>query len=436
MPSIDYPANGTWPLWRKIIFRFFFIFFLFITAPWTWLDSVPGVGYITQYYYRFDDWLVNFFNKNIFHVKDVLVPANGSGDTSYGWAQLWTYLLMAALGSFIWGITDRKRKSYNGADYWLRTIIRYYIALVAFIYGWDKIFLMQMPFPNNSQLATPLGDLLPMRFSWLFIGYSSPYQFFAGLLEMTTGLLLLFRKTVTLGLFFATGVFLNVMMLNLSYDIPVKIYSMQIELMCLYLLLCSSKRLVSFFIVNKGAPPDTSYEISFHKKWMHITRIVFKIIFIITAFGLSGYNYWQYRASVNNAAPDPFQEGMYDVITFVKNTDTIPAIITDTLRWQNIIFEKGNFGSIQTADTLFRQRYHRAYFNFEKDSAGPNTIGIKKMQGDSAYLFTMKYALTDSNHIKLWAKVRSDSLYMELVKSTRHFQLAEKQFHWLSEANR
>ena len=48
-----------------------------------------------------------------------------------------------------------------------------------------------MPFPALSQLATPLGDLLPMRFSWLFIGYSAPYQFFSGAMETIAGLLLL-----------------------------------------------------------------------------------------------------------------------------------------------------------------------------------------------------------------------------------------------------
>ena len=50
-------------------------------------------------------------------------------------------------------------------------------------YGIIKLFVLQMPFPQLSQLATPLGDLLPMRFSWLFIGYSVPYQFFSGAME-------------------------------------------------------------------------------------------------------------------------------------------------------------------------------------------------------------------------------------------------------------
>lgn len=43
-------------------------------------------------------------------------------------------------------------------------------------------------------------------------------------------------------------------------------------------------------------------------------------------------------------------------------------------------------------------------------------------------LFTMKYELPDANTMRLWTKIRNDSLYVELVRSKRHFQLAERQF--------
>jgi hypothetical protein len=42
----------------------------------------------------------------------------------------------------------------------------------------------------------------------------------------------------------------------------------------------------------------------------------------------------------------------------------------------------------------------------------------------------------DTNTLRLWGKQQQDSLYVELKRTQRHFQLAEKQFHWLSEYNR
>src|ERR1700760_3553861 len=177
-------AAKPWPEWRKFLFCFFFIFLGFEMAPWTWLDSIPGVSYITNYYSTFMDWFVGFANDKFFHVRKVLVPVNGSGDTSFGWAQTWLFISLGVIGAIVWRITERKQREYHALNYWLCLFVRYYLAIIAFIYGFDKIFLLQMPFPNVSQLATPLGDFLPMRFSWLFIGYSTPYQFFSGVMEV------------------------------------------------------------------------------------------------------------------------------------------------------------------------------------------------------------------------------------------------------------
>ncbi|MFZ8278288.1 hypothetical protein ACO1KY_14095, partial [Staphylococcus aureus] len=65
-------------------------------------------------------------------------------------------------------------------NYWLFVAIRYFVILNGFSYGIFKLFAVQMPFPSISQLATPLGDFLPMRLSWMFIGYSHSYQVFSG----------------------------------------------------------------------------------------------------------------------------------------------------------------------------------------------------------------------------------------------------------------
>jgi hypothetical protein len=56
--------------------------------------------------------------------------------------------------------------------------------------------------------------------------------------------------------------------------------------------------------------------------------------------------------------------------------------------------------------------------------------------GDSTFLFTMRYALPDSARIQFWTAISGDSLFVELARTNRHFQLTERQFHWLSEYNR
>ena len=66
------------------------------------------------------DWAVRASNAHVFHVRETLVPVNGSGDTSYAWAQLWLLLSLAAIGCVVWTLLDRKRAHYERPAYWLR----------------------------------------------------------------------------------------------------------------------------------------------------------------------------------------------------------------------------------------------------------------------------------------------------------------------------
>lgn len=426
----------SWPPWRKIVFRFFFIYFAIYIAPWTWLDAIPGVSYVTDYYYRLMNWCVETSNAHLFHVRDILVQPNGSGDTSWAWAQVWMLLSLAVIGCIIWSVADRKRSGYFQLNYWLCLFIRYYVSSVAFVYGIEKLFALQMLFPNLSQLATPLGDFLPMRLSWMFIGYSTPYQVFSGIMETVVGVLLLYRRTATLGILIATAVFLNVMMLNLSYDIPVKLYSMHIVALCLFLAVNEWNRILCFFILNKQAPVCTIYYYPFRKKWMRVSRIILKTLFIIVAVGWQFYSNIGYYKQLHPAlVKQPIPQGVYAVNTFILNNDTIAPSYTDSLRWQDLIIEQNGLGSIKTADTAYRQRYKRAYFAYATDST-THTIIFKKFPGDSLSVATFRYEIPDDNTIVLQGRQRHDSLNIVLKKTNRHFQLSEKQFHWLSEANR
>lgn len=432
------PDGPVWPQWRKIGFRFAFIYLALYTTPWVFVSEIPGMGFVREYYGIAWDWAVRLANTHIFHLKEYLIPMAGSGDTSFGWAQLVFTLLLAAVGCILWTILDRRRKNYTVLDYWLRITVRYYLAYFCLVYGTIKVFALQMPFPNLSALATPLGDFLPMRLSWMFVGYSTPYQVFSGIMECLAGLLLLNRRTVALGLITATGVFLHIVILNLSYDIPVKVFSIHLLVFSLYLLSYELNRLVNFFLFNRVAEPDTSFNMEFNSKLMEATRVAAKLAFIILAVIMQFYQSYQwYRSQETANVPSPIQPGMYDVDLFVLNgRDTVPALVTDSLRWQDMIFEASGYGSIKTSDSTFRQRYRRAYFVYKHDTVN-DMLEFRKFAGSSHPIMTVKYELSDKNTVQLWTTTHNmDSLYVKLRRSKRHFQLTERQFHWLSEDNR
>ena len=428
----------TWPLWRRILFRFFFIYFTLTILPW-WLSIIPGIAFPAEQYTTALGWLAMKMNDWIYHLPRHPIPVqnNGSGDTSGNWATTFTVLLIAVSGAVIWSFLQRRKKEYSVLNYWLCLNVRYFIVMVSFVYGIIKLFGMQMSFPTYSQLATPLGDFLPMRFSWLFIGYSAPYQFFSGLMEVVAGVLLLYRRTITLGAIVAAGVFLNIAVLNLSYDIPVKIFSIEMVVSCLFLLANEKDRILCFFVYNRPAPSCSLYNhFPVRQRWHRVSRIVLKTAFILLSAGGVVYQSYTWQkesgAGRNNM---PFEPGIYDVITYAVNTDTLPPLFTDSIRWQNVVFDNSSYGSIATSDTIFRRRYGRGYFSYKADTL-KQTVDIFRNSGDSIALARLRYQLLDKNTITFQGIHRKDSIFFVLRKNPHYYQLTEKQFHWISEANR
>lgn len=361
----------------------------------------------------------------------------GSGDTSYAWAQFYTYLLLAFCGSLIWSAIDRRRKkNYHTLAYGLRTMVRYYVAMVSFSYGIIKLFALQMYPPNLSQLATPLGDYLPMRLSWMFFGYSTPYQVFSGAIETLVGLLLLFRKSAIFGALLGVAVFTNVFMINLSYDVPVKLYSMQLTICCLYLVAEDSQRLIGFLLLNKSAAATTLYNLHLTKNWQVACKWLLKVAFVILFVIMPFYQSWNlYNRQTKAAGKNVIDTGIYDIKVLSKNGDTLTVKYNDEYAWKDFIFDVNGMGSINTTDSLFRQRYRRGYFMYQADSV-KQVIDFRKFPIDSVPLFSLNYKIIDDNRLQLWGPVRNDTLYFELEKNKRHYQLTENQFHWISEANR
>jgi hypothetical protein len=437
MTTTETHTPSDWPQWQRILFRFFFIYLSLQASPWQWLGLIPGLGWLPRVTGRLDSWAVHAGNARLFHVRPVLVPLNGSGDTSYAWAQLWLYLSLALAGAALWTLLDRRHAAYPRLLYWLRTFVRYFVAANALAYGLVKLFMLQMVFPSYSQLATPLGDLLPMRLSWMFIGYSNGYQQFAGLIEVIAGLLLLRRNTITLGLMIATGAFTNVWLINLSYDVPVKLYAMHLLLASVFLLVLDARRLIAFLVLNRAAPGTTAYEPHYRERWHHWAAASAKGLILIGVLVLPVINtYGRYRTMVD-APAGPIAAGVYDVPLFVRNGDTVPLLVADSLRWHDLIIDGAHQGSVGSVDSTFWQRYRRGYFRYAADSVH-HTMAVWKTsaRSDSTFLFSARWERPAPDTLRLWAKVGPDSLYAVAVRSTRHFQLAERQFHWLSEYNR
>ena len=141
---------------------------------------------------------------------------------------LWAGLLVVgtALAAALWLVLVR-RSPAGDARLWyvLHTGAAWFVALHLFEYGFDKLFKSQFYLPEPNTLYTPLGQLTPDLAYWSVMGASHTYSVFAGLAEVGPGLLLLWGRTRLLGGLGALVVLLNVLAINIGFDVSVKLWS-------------------------------------------------------------------------------------------------------------------------------------------------------------------------------------------------------------------
>lgn len=425
----DYAVR--WTLARKLAFRFFFIYCcLYMFYTWLRFGTIPGLIQLHRLLWPVCRYVVTFFNDHLLHIRETLVEPNSSTDTSFSWAAQYTMLIFSVLIAAGWSALDRKRENYIVAEYWLRVAARYFVAYFSLYYGIIKLFALQMPFPSLSQLSTPLGDLSPTRLSWMYMGASPSYQVFSGVLETMAGIFLLSRRTVTLGAMLSAAVFGNVVAMNFSYDIPVKIMSAHFFILSIYLLMFEWRRVLDFFL-NRPTTPTNLYNVSFETKGRKYGRIAAKVAFlyvsVVMVLILSVNTYKSQHLVIDTK---PIEQGIYDVKYFSLQGDSVLAD-RDSLRWKDLVLY-GVIGSIKTADTAFVQRYERGYFYFGVNPT-TQTINFRRNYDDLNKIMTLRYEIAGPQTLKL----TNDSLVVVLEKSKKKFMLSEhNQFHWLQEASK
>lgn len=427
-PTKDSPADTIgvkkWSLLQKISFRFSFSFFMLFIFPFP-LHYIPYSDYILKYYNRFWEFVNQQAGTYILGITGKLSnKITGSGDMSYNWVNLFTFIWVAVIATFVWSILDKKRPSYRILNRWFLLFLSYYVASFMLGYGLIKVFYLQFRPPSLERLFQTYGHSSPMRLMWTFMGASETYTIFAGASEVIAGILLLFRKTRILGGLVTFGVMFNVFLMNLSYDIPVKILSFQLMIMGLYLAFVDYRRLLNVFFLNKNTLPATVHQPIF--KTLKNQRILIFLQLILVGY----MSYLRISTSLKakkeygSWRPKPALYGIYNVDTFVKNHQTIPPLLTDTTRWRRLLIDY-NRGTVMRLDDGY-QRYILKTDTVKKEM----TFSSRK---DTVNNYVMKYRQKGKD-LKLSGVFKKDTLEIHLkYYPLKNFSLLSRGFHWVSE---
>lgn len=415
-----------WSFGQKLAIRFFFLFFV-LYIFFNPNGVFPGIDALFGIYIEPFHKVIPWIGKHILHLSyDITVFTNGSGDTTYDYVVIFFIFILALVGSLIWSVLDRRRASYNQLYYWLTVMIRYYAAFTMLTYGFVKVFKLQFPSPSLYRLLQPYGDSSPMGLAWTFMGYSKGYNYFTGLAEVLGGLLLLFRRTTTAGAIVTVLVMGNVMAMNYSFDIPVKLLSTTVVIMCLFLLGKDMMRLINFFILNKPAEAGKTAAPYIRKRWLRISLLSFKVLLVGYTLVMVVYGSYSALSQYGDAAPKPPLYGIYDVKTFIRNNDTIPPLKTDATRWNKLVVNyQGNAAVKMINDST-------QYLAFEPDTVAKKITLYS--YADTMHKASFAYTYPEKDLLEMKGHWDSDTLVIRMQKfDLNKYRLVSRGYNWINE---
>ncbi len=409
-----------WHQGQKILFRFFFLFAVLYIFPFP-IQFIPGANIIGSWYGNFFEAFVAWSSTSFLGFEEAIkTKPTGSGDTTFDFIQTGLKLGLAFVIGLVWTVLDRQRTNYDKLLEWLTVLVRYYLAMMMLSYGFYKVIQLQFPFPSLRTLVAPFGDGSPMGLAWKFMGYSPAYNFFTGMGEVVGGLLLFNRKTTTLGAAILVAVLSNVVMINICYDVPVKLFSSVLLLFTFFLIALDGHRLLRLFLFNQATNPK-SYQPHFKDKRFRVGALVLKLLIVGGLLYSNVSNVLSAQKNYGSKSPKPPLYGIYNAATFVLNGDTIPPLLGDTKRWRRLIIDRNNGANIQDMNDKMQWR------PFVTDTSKQIIVYNKKD--------TLNYRWApDSSYLSLDGITNGDTISVIFEPFDRqNFLLVNRGFNWINE---
>jgi hypothetical protein len=422
-------AVARWNVATRIAFRFCFVYFglyCLATQILTTFVSLPDSGIpdlATLWPVRLvPQWAAT----HIFHLGAPLAYADtGSGDRMFDWVLVFCILIVSALAVAVWSILDRRRANYIALSKWFRVFLRFALAGQMFAYGLAKAVPLQMPFPFLTRLVEPYGSFSPMGVLWSSIGAAPAYESFAGCAELLAGVLLVFPRTALVGALVCLADVTQVSALNMTYDVPVKLFSLHLMAMAVFLLAPEIPRLAGFFFLNRPVGPSTQPQLFATRRANRIALAAQVAVgaWLLAINGVSVRSAW---TQIGGGRPKSPLYGIWDVEQLSVDGQPRPPLLADSGRWRRAIFDIPSRMDLQRMDDSF-VRYGASI------KVDGKTLALTK-RDDKNWGANLSFEREPQDQLILDGEMDGHKIHMQLhlVDHTK-FLLTSRGFHWIQE---
>ena len=419
-----------WSTDKRIAFRFCFIYFTLYCLASQIINSLFPIPKVdtpdldTLLPFRA---VIFWVGAHVFGAKLPLVySGSGSGDKTFDWVTLFCIFAGAVVATGLWSWLDRKRQHYVSLYSWFWLFIRLSLAGQMLVYGFVKAVPLQMSRPFLFLLTEPFGNHSPMGVLWSSIGASQPYEIFAGCAELTGAFLLMFPRTATLGALVALADMTQVFMLNMTYDVPVKLLSFHLILMAIFLLGPNLQRIVDFFVRNRSTYPAARVTLPLKSDRAFRIATIAQVVLWLWLIGNMIYTDWDGWHQYGGGRPKPTLYGIWDVQSLTVDGHAHPLLINEDDGWRRIIFDFPEAAQIQLMDES-RKGYGA------KVDENKNTLSLTK-NDDKNWKASFTYARSAVDQLALDGSMAGHKVQMRLKREDEtKFLINSRGFHWVQD---
>lgn len=406
---------------QRFLFRWIFIYFFLYQFP-SFLGYIQPLSFVTNLTGSLYELLIPWLGEHVLLLdQKINIYRNGSGDTTYAYVLVLFWLVISFVGAIGWTLVERTKIDYSKLNYWLLVWLRFTLGIYLIQYGLIKVVKLQFPDLSFYRLTQTVGDMSPMGLAWTFIGYSSGYNLFIGLGELIGGALLLHRRTTLLGALVSLVVLVNIVAINMFFDVPVKLFSSHLLIMSGLIIAPNLSRLYAA-VFNLPFSFSETWKMKFEQPILVMVGKVSLLVLILYPMVSGAIDGYYSRGQ--GAILSPIG-GLYEVNLFVFNGDTLALESNTNKRWKSIAVN--SLTSIQ----LMRSDNTSEYYQFECDTV-QNKLVIKDKR-NTTNLMNFDYSLTDS-FLYLKGMHNTDSIFLRSKRKRKEdFLLLSRGFHWINE---
>jgi hypothetical protein len=282
--------------------------------------------------------VTEWVGRHVFGTGATLHEDSGSGDQAAMWVLMFTVLVVAITATAAWSVLDRRRTGYRRLHAWFVVFLRVCLGGEMLYSGAIKVIPVQMPAPPLTALLRPYGQLSPTWALWLQVGSSYPYEIALGVVEVAAGVLLFVPRTATLGALLSLASMAQVFLMNMTFDVSVKILSFQLLLIAVVLLAPQARRLAKMLILEQPSQPVTQPALFTNAR---ANRVAAAVQVALGAWVLVGWmlTSWLDWHEFGGDRPKPELYGIWSVTTFSLDGASLPPLTTQRHRWQRLIID-------------------------------------------------------------------------------------------------